>query len=98
MTFARSKNKVKSTAALRGGTFNRGKVMKVTRLKRGYRINLSDAEMSVLTKVFSEGSGSSMIEDPDEWPWTPAEKGVARKIPFMLGEQWLDVTEDKRGK
>jgi len=72
--------------------------MKVTRLKRGYRINLSDTEMSVLKRVFSEGSGSSMIEDPDEWPWTPAEKGVARKIPFMAGEEWLYVTEDKRGK
>ena len=72
--------------------------MKVTRLKRGYRINLSDTEMSVLKQVFSEGSGSSMIEDPDEWPWAPAEKAVSRKIPFMLGERWLYVTEDRRGK
>ena len=54
--------------------------------------------MSVLKQVFSEGSGASLIEDPDEWHWTPAEKGVARKIPFMAGEQWLYVTEDKRGK
>ena len=63
MTFARSKNKVKLTAALRGGTSNRGQVMKVTRLKRGYRINLSDAEMTVLTRVFGEGAGSGMVED-----------------------------------
>ena len=54
--------------------------------------------MSVLRSVFGEGSGSTMIEDPDDYPWTPAEKAVARKIPFMAGEQWLYVTEDRRGE
>ena len=73
--------------------------MKVTRLKKGYRINLSDAEMSVLTRVFGEGAGSSMIEefdDDDMWDWTPAEKAVIRKLPHV-GEHWFNITEDRRG-
>jgi len=74
--------------------------MKVTRLKRGYRINLSDAEMSVLESVFDEGAGSSMIEDllqyDDEGGWTPAEVAVIRKLPAVAGH-WFNITEDRRG-
>jgi len=76
--------------------------MKVTRLKKGYRINLSDTEMSVLTRVFGEGAGSGMVEDLLEfdenlWDWTPAEQAVIRKLPAVR-EHWLDTTEDRRGK
>ena len=75
--------------------------MKVTRLKRGYRINLSDSEMSVLKRVFGEGAGSGMVLDllefdDDLWDWTPAEKAVIRKLPNM-GEHWFNITEDRRG-
>ena len=76
--------------------------MKVTRLKKGYRINLSDAEMSVLTRVFGEGAGSGMIEefdDEDLWDWTPAEKAVIRRVRrCAVGEHWFNTTEDRRGK
>ena len=74
--------------------------MKVTRLKRGYRINLSDAEMTVLTRVFGEGAGSGMIEefdDDDMWDWTSAEKAVIKKLP-NVGEHWFNTTEDRREK
>jgi hypothetical protein len=75
--------------------------MKVTRLKKGYRINLSDSEMSVLTKVFGEGAGLGIVElfleydDADLWDWTPAEKAVIRKIPNVR-EDWFNITEDRR--
>ena len=72
--------------------------MKVTRLKRGYRINLSDAEMSVLKKLFGEGASSGLVIDfleGYESTCTPTEKAVIRKLP-IVGEHWLNTTEDRR--
>jgi hypothetical protein len=75
--------------------------MKVTRLKKGYRIRLSDTEMSVLRTLFGEGSCSGLVLDHldglDPYEWTPAQKAVINKLPNH-GEQWLDTTEDRRDK
>lgn len=75
--------------------------MKVTKLKRGYRINLSDSEMSVLRTLFGEGSESGLVTDliehNGESDWTPAEKAIVRKLP-IVGEHWLKTTEDRRGE
>ena len=40
--------------------------MKVSRLKKGYRIHLSDTEYEVLVGAFGEGAGSMEGEDPEE--------------------------------
>lgn len=74
--------------------------MKVTRLKKGYRIRLSDSEMSVLKRVFGEGAGSGMVEEFEEELtcrelWTRAERAVIRKLP-AVPEHWLNITEDRR--
>ena len=71
--------------------------MKVTRLKKGYRINLSDAEWAVLTRTMDEGMGAA---DWTESGWQrdhipPDEKRIMTEA-TMGKRYWMVVTEDRR--
>ena len=72
--------------------------MKVTRLKKGYRINLSDAEWAVLTRTIDEGMDAA---DWVEGSWQldhipPDEKRIMTEA--EVGKRpWMIVTEARRG-
>lgn len=63
--------------------------MKITKLKRGWRINLTDTEMNVLRVQVEEGF-STMTEalDVDCFPLGPAEKRIMTEV-FNMTRQWL---------
>ena len=71
--------------------------MKVTRLKKGYRINLSDAEWAVLTRTMDEGMDAvDWVEGG--WPQDhipPDEKRIMTEA--ETGKRpWMVVTDDRR--
>ncbi len=73
--------------------------MKVTRLKKGLRINLSDAEWAVLFRTVSEGMAAA---DWTEGGWQrdhipPDEKRIMTEA-TMGNRPWMVVTEDRRIK
>lgn len=71
--------------------------MKITRLKKGYVIRLSDTEMSVLQTTVSEGMGSSMWDDGVASHLDPAQKRIVTEA--LYGKRdWMTVTEDRRFK
>ncbi len=71
--------------------------MKVTRLKKGYRINLSDAEWAVLTRTMDEGMGAA---DWTEGGWQrdhiPSDEKRIMTEAAMGKRCWMVVTEDRR--
>ena len=55
--------------------------MKITKLKKGYRINLTDTEMSLLRSIHSEGFFMCQeIHDEDTSGLNPAEKRIMTEI------------------
>lgn len=70
--------------------------MKVTRLKKGYRINLSDAEYSLLAhEIIPEGMGSGTFVDED-WGHLPLnQQRICAEI-VDGGREWFVVTENRR--
>lgn len=71
--------------------------MKVTRLKKGYRINVSDAEWAVLERTVREGMGAPEWVDGgwqrDHIP--PDEKRIMTEA--EVGKRpWMVVTDDRR--
>ena len=70
--------------------------MKVTKLKKGYRINLSDKEFDVLAYVMMpEVFASDMFYNADYGHLSPSLKRIMGEI--IDGKRnWLDVTEDRR--
>ena len=72
--------------------------MKVTRLKRGYRINLSDSEFALLSgEMASEFFASSCYYDEDWGHLPPAQQAILTQIANSK-RNWLVVTEDRRGQ
>jgi hypothetical protein len=70
--------------------------MKVTRLRRGFRINLSDAEMEALRHLVTLG-GEDVSGDPDGATsvLSPAAKAVIRR--GRIGNiAALDTDDDRR--
>lgn len=65
--------------------------MKITRLKRGYRIRLSDSEFSALQAMVS--LGEAYMEGMDEIERAATLKDLGRGGPPVLG-QW--PVEDRR--
>lgn len=64
--------------------------MKITKLSKGYRINLSDTEMAVLKRTVGEGMGAS---DWEEGPLhrghiSPAEQRIMTEVQTGKRE-WL---------
>jgi hypothetical protein len=70
--------------------------MKITRLQKGYRINVSDSEMALLHITVEEGMGSAMWEE--EWQRghiPPKQKRIMTEI--QRGQRdWMVVTNDRR--
>lgn len=63
--------------------------MKVTKLKKGYRINLSDTEMSLLRHINDEGiQGYYEMQSNDQTGLDSAEKRILTEIQTMKRE-WL---------
>ena len=55
--------------------------MKVTKLKKGYRINLTDTEMSLLQQIHCEGYIEIMEQHEDDLTGLPsAEKRILTEI------------------
>ena len=72
--------------------------MKVTRLKKGYRINLSDFEYSLLAhEIIPEGMGSGTFVDEEWGHLHPAEQRICTEIVNGTRDWWV-VTEDRRGQ
>jgi len=71
--------------------------MKITRLKKGYRINLSNAEWAVLERTVREGMGAA---DWTEGGWQrdyipPDEKRIMTEVE-VGNRPWMIVTDDRR--
>ena len=63
--------------------------MKVTKLKKGYRINLSDTEMSLLRQINVEGIQAYFeLHDVNQTGLDLAEKRILTEIQTMKRE-WL---------
>jgi hypothetical protein len=62
--------------------------MKITKLKKGYRINLSDSEMHLLREINSEGIQAYIELGNDCNGLAPSEKRILTEIQTMKRE-WL---------
>ena len=63
--------------------------MKITKLKKGYRINLSDSEMRLLREINSEGIQAYYeLSADDQTGLEPAEKRILTEIQNQKRE-WL---------
>jgi len=62
--------------------------MKITKLKKGYRINLSDSEMHLLRKINSEGIQAYIEMGNESNGLASAEKRILTEIQTMKRE-WL---------
>jgi len=69
--------------------------MKITRLKKGYVIRLSDTEMEVLNILVSEGMGSSAWDEDENGHLNPAQKRIVTEASYGKRD-WMKVTEDRR--
>jgi len=70
--------------------------MKVTKMKRGYIIRLSDSEYDLLSNTIKhEALGSSVFIDEDWGHLPPAQQRICREI-VNGTRDWLVVTEDRR--
>tara|TARA_R100000030_G_scaffold70219_1_gene53883 strand:+ start:362 stop:574 length:213 start_codon:yes stop_codon:yes gene_type:complete len=70
--------------------------MKITRLKKGYVIRVTDAEFSVLDITMQEGMGSGMWIDLDHGHLSPAEKRIINEVSDSKRD-WMVITENRRG-
>ena len=71
--------------------------MKITRMKKGYIIRLSDTEMAVLERTVREGMGAA---DWEAGGWQrghlpPAEQRIMTEVQTMKRD-WMVITEDRR--
>ena len=71
--------------------------MKITRLKKGYKIRVTDTEFSVLEKTMNEGMGSGMWIDLDHGHMKPAEQRIINEV-CDSKRNWMVVTEDRRNQ
>jgi hypothetical protein len=69
--------------------------MKVTRLKGGYRITLSNSEFEALKFMVDQGQSIALEEDQQE-ALSPAAKTAIRREPFAKAGAMLTVTDDRR--
>jgi len=71
--------------------------MKVTRLKRGYVIRLSDSEYDLLSnEMHYEFMGSGTFVDQDRKHLPPAQQRVLTEIANQKRD-WFAITENRRG-
>ena len=67
--------------------------MKITRLKRGYRINMSDIEFQLYQRLLDAGMAD--MHDPDLED--PIERHFDRISSTEKISDWVVVAEDRRG-
>lgn len=74
--------------------------MKVTRLKKGYRINLSDADMEMLNSLVIDGivSEEGLEEYECRMNWSAGEKAAWTRRMKVVGGPYslLRIDEDRR--
>lgn len=71
--------------------------MKITRMKKGYVIRLTDTEMAVLEETVMEGQGSGLWEDVEMGcsHLPPAQQRIITEA--STGKRdWMVITEDRR--
>ena len=68
--------------------------MKITRLKRGYRINMSDIEYALYQRLIDAGMADMQEPDLDD----PIERYYARINGTEKISDWVVVAEDRRDK
>jgi len=71
--------------------------MKITRMKKGYVIRVTDTEFGVLSELMREGMGSGMWEDGDYKHLPPAEQRIITEAQNFK-RPWIQITEDRRHK
>ncbi len=71
--------------------------MKITRLKKGYVIRVTDAEFEVLNITMQEGMGSGMWIDLDHGHLSPAEQRIINEVGESKRD-WMVITEDRRNQ
>tara|TARA_R100000995_G_scaffold48005_1_gene22869 strand:+ start:835 stop:1044 length:210 start_codon:yes stop_codon:yes gene_type:complete len=69
--------------------------MKITRLKKGYVIRLTDTEFEVLNITMQEGMGSDMWVDQDHGHLSPAEQRIINEA-CEGTRDWMVITESRR--
>ena len=69
--------------------------MKITRMKKGYVIRVTDTEFDVLDITMQEGMGSGMWLDLDYGHRTPAEKRIINEV-VKSKRDWMVITENRR--
>lgn len=67
--------------------------MKITRLKRGYRINMSDTEFQLYQRLIDAGKADMHDPDLDD----PIERYFDRINGTEKISDWVVVAEDRRG-
>tara|TARA_Y100001963_G_C6538044_1_gene334176 strand:- start:196 stop:402 length:207 start_codon:yes stop_codon:yes gene_type:complete len=68
--------------------------MKITRLKRGYRINMSDIEYELYLRLMDSGMADMQDLDLDD----PIERYFDRINGTEKISAWVEVAEDRRTK
>lgn len=69
--------------------------MKITRMKKGYVIRVTDTEFDVLDITMQEGMGSGMWLDLDYGQLKPAEKRIINEV-VKSKRDWMVITENRR--
>lgn len=72
--------------------------MKVTKLKRGYRINLTDAEFGMLQSLVSEGEGGICTDGEIEDQGIPTSEANAYRRRIEQADTFLHVDENRRNR
>lgn len=62
--------------------------MKITRLKRGYRLYMSDAEFTLYHSALDEGFASDAMESNDLFNKINGTEAIS---------DWFDIADDRRG-
>jgi hypothetical protein len=84
------------------GALGEGLAMKVTRLKDGFRIDVSDDEMGMLGKIVLGGIPSKIDDEDDDdfLGWSPQEKALLARRLMKVGSgdpsDFLKVDKDDR--
>jgi hypothetical protein len=70
--------------------------MKITRLKKGYAIRLSDVEFDLLEQIHGEGFMAYAENHAEDMTGlSPKEKRILTEV-VELKRDWMIVTEDRR--
>ena len=69
--------------------------MKITRMRKGYVIRVTNTEFQVLRSLMDEGMGSGMWADCDYKHMPPAEQRIITEAQSFK-RPWMQVTEDRR--